>query len=86
MTEITCHGRTWRVEITDGECTITDPDGNIAHRSSGHESTAVHLAMALDARRYGETYQKAVCTCHERDGSFVCEYCYSQGYRGHMQE
>lgn len=54
MTEITCHGRTWRVEIIDNECTITDPDGNIAHRSTGHESTAVDLAMSLDARRYGE--------------------------------
>lgn len=26
------------------------------------------------------------CTCHERDSSYVCDYCYSQGFRGHMQE
>lgn len=26
------------------------------------------------------------CTCHERDGSYMCEYCYSQGLRGHMQK
>lgn len=26
------------------------------------------------------------CECHERDGSYVCAYCYSQGYRGHMQQ
>jgi len=26
------------------------------------------------------------CTCHERDSSYVCEYCYSQGHRGHMQK
>ncbi len=26
------------------------------------------------------------CTCHERDSSYVCEFCYSQGYRGHMQK
>jgi len=25
------------------------------------------------------------CECHERDGSFVCDYCYARGYRGHMQ-
>jgi hypothetical protein len=25
------------------------------------------------------------CECHERDGTFVCKYCYAQGYRGHMQ-
>lgn len=29
---------------------------------------------------------EGVCTCHERDSSYVCDYCYSQGYRGHMQE
>jgi len=28
----------------------------------------------------------AGCECHERDWSFVCEYCRSQGYRGHMEE
>jgi hypothetical protein len=26
------------------------------------------------------------CTCHERDGSYVCDYCYAQGHRGHMQK
>ena len=26
------------------------------------------------------------CTCHERDGSYVCSYCYAQGHRGHMQQ
>lgn len=26
------------------------------------------------------------CECHERDSSYVCDYCYSQGLRGHMQE
>jgi hypothetical protein len=26
------------------------------------------------------------CTCHERDGSYACPYCYAKGERGHMQE
>ena len=26
------------------------------------------------------------CECHERDGSYVCEYCRSQGLRGHMEK
>jgi hypothetical protein len=25
------------------------------------------------------------CECHERDGSYVCEWCYKKGLRGHMQ-
>ena len=25
------------------------------------------------------------CECHERDGSFVCDYCYRLGRRGHCQ-
>jgi len=25
------------------------------------------------------------CECHERDGSYVCKYCYAKGLRGHMQ-
>jgi len=25
------------------------------------------------------------CTCHERDSSYVCDHCYSKGFRGHMQ-
>ena len=31
-----------------------------------------------------ETGQNA-CSCHERDGSYVCDYCYAQGRRGHME-
>jgi hypothetical protein len=26
------------------------------------------------------------CSCHERDSSYVCDVCYRQGMRGHMQE
>jgi len=25
------------------------------------------------------------CTCHERDGSYVCDHCFAKGDRGHMQ-
>lgn len=25
------------------------------------------------------------CECHERDSSYVCNFCYAQGHRGHMQ-
>ena len=32
-----------------------------------------------------KTFQVNKCTCHERDSSQVCEYCYSLGFRGHMQ-
>ena len=36
--------------------------------------------------RKDEPAKTDVCTCHERDSSYVCDYCYSQGYRGHMQK
>lgn len=26
------------------------------------------------------------CACHERDSSYVCEYCFAKGLRGHMQK
>jgi len=32
------------------------------------------------------TIADSVCTCHQRDMTFVCEYCQAQGARkGHMQ-
>ena len=31
-----------------------------------------------------ETGQNA-CSCHERDGSYVCDFCRSQGLKGFMQ-
>jgi len=34
---------------------------------------------------FNEPFAGRVCTCHERDGSFVCEYCQAQGLKGHMQ-
>ena len=26
------------------------------------------------------------CTCHERDGSYTCDHCKSQGLYGHMEK
>lgn len=48
------------------------------------------LSLLRDAK---EAIQKALnelspekCSCHERDSSYVCDVCYRQGMRGHMQE
>ena len=41
----------WSVMIADGACAIHDPSGALAHRSANHQSTAVHLVMALDELR-----------------------------------
>jgi len=29
---------------------------------------------------------ETLCECHERDSSYTCSYCQSQGYFGHMQQ
>ena len=34
---------------------------------------------------FNEPFSGRVCTCHERDSSYVCEYCQAQGLKGHMQ-
>ncbi len=34
--------------------------------------------------RVDEPAEAKHCTCHERDGSYACDYCYKQGHRGHM--
>lgn len=26
-----------------------------------------------------------LCTCHERDSSYVCAFCREQGFKGHME-
>lgn len=42
----------WTLEIlTDGDTRICDPSGRRVHRSNGHQSTAVHLVMALQELR-----------------------------------
>ena len=41
----------WVVEIDSGECTITDPQGDTAHRSATHAMTGIHLAGVLSELR-----------------------------------
>ena len=37
-------------------------------------------------RKYSAMTETMVgCTCHERDGSYSCDYCKSQGIRGHLE-
>ncbi len=47
-----------------------------------------HVKGAM-AQKFVNVHREPVeakhCTCHERDGSYVCDYCYEQGHRGHMQ-
>lgn len=38
-----------------------------------------------EVREWAAPDRELVCTCHERDNSYVCQFCYSQGFRGHMQ-
>ena len=50
--EIELNGGTWRVTIfSGGACFISDGDGERVHASYKHQSTAVHLAMALSKIR-----------------------------------
>ena len=46
----------------------------------GSPSETVSMASCVELRS-----EETKCECHERDSSYVCEYCYSQGHRGHMQ-
>ena len=43
---------------------------------------AIDRIGAINGDR-GSTIGK--CECHERDSSYVCDYCHSQGLRGHME-
>ena len=36
-------------------------------------------------RRIEQPDLDPVCKCHERDGSYTCDYCKSQGHYGHME-
>ena len=50
--EIELDGGTWSVEILDGGCShIRDQHGAMIHASNGHQSAAVHLAMAISKLR-----------------------------------
>ena len=50
-----------------------------------HDDVSRILAH-LDPKEVAHTDTKDHCTCHERDSSYACAYCYAQGIRGHMQK
>jgi hypothetical protein len=39
----------------------------------------------LDVKPWCNESGQNSCSCHERDGSQVCDFCKSQGYRGHCE-
>jgi hypothetical protein len=47
---------------------------------AGDDQARIWTQAELD----GES--KPVCTCHERDGSQVCDVCWVEGHRGHTEE
>jgi len=55
---------------------------------SSEEDSVIALVEAANmwAHKHGVPKREPHCECHERDGSYVCEYCYSQGIRGHMEK
>ena len=58
------------------------PSDHIVCPECTEDLTAV-FAIAAKAAGGGAVGQ---CTCHERDGSFTCKYCHSQGFYGHMEQ
>ena len=46
---------------------------------------SAYLDKGCQAKAMAEMLAAGVCQCHERDGSYVCEYCRQQGMKGHMQ-
>ena len=51
-----------------------------ADPAKGKDSDPDHIA---DTSKKVDT--DLSCSCHERDGSHVCEFCKSLGYRGHCE-
>jgi hypothetical protein len=94
----TCEGCKFRVEM---ECRRFPPQRLHSLRGfgDGTVSNAYHprYILVVQSGHHDETkngkfidacaeYSKQKkCTCHERDSSQVCSYCYDQGERGHMQ-
>jgi hypothetical protein len=49
--------------------------------------TPIYFVLPTTAlKQMLEERAKDHCTCHPRDSSYVCDYCYKQGHRGHMQK
>ena len=72
--------------IANQMLTILRPDCTIAVAAA---------ILAAAERRVSDAHASAIewanrdspekCECHERDGSYTCDYCKSQGYYGHME-
>lgn len=50
MTNIELRSGTWKIDV-NGRCEIFDENGENIHSSNCWESTAIHLAMALEENR-----------------------------------
>ncbi len=61
--ELDLHGREGSIRATDESCVLTDPDGNVLHRTEGH--VAPHEAFV----RQAEAFARAVA---ERPKRFAC--------------
>lgn len=72
--------------LYDGEFKGFKPD-DIIVRCTTEKSARILLEVALRLVKRFEPVEHCsnVCTCHERDSSFTCDYCKSQGHYGHME-
>jgi len=52
----------------------------------GEQVKAVRASVMESLDRMEQACEQDYCTCHERDMSYVCDYCYAKGFRGHMQK
>ena len=68
--------------------TIDDGDGGGEEYTVGSEQAGKDLAAAKIRELIADLaafVDDETCTCHERDGSYACEFCRSQGVRGHVE-
>ena len=73
-------------------CPDCDADGPPIHwKFDGTHDEARRIVVDMWNNRaqavleFLESCAEPHCECHDRDGSYVCEYCRSQGLRGHME-
>lgn len=66
----------WRLYCVSARVLVVDMEDEVE----------LHHAKQQAKLLLQDMFPKPVCTCHERDSSVVCSYCYSLGHRGHMQQ
>jgi hypothetical protein len=66
---------------TDRHDVVSDPRAGGVFRHWVYLEPSVFTALVEFWRRATEQPR---CTCHPRDGSYACPYCYEQGIRGHL--